>query len=181
MVTPRATLIRTIVAGTIGGWAMIPPGLILLLALERPIDVYGELLARTLFGSARPWSLALVHLATSWGMAAPLVGLVATRSHRAGLLGGVAYGAAIWLGANSLLLPALFGRPTPWQLGWSAIWPSLAVHLVYGVATGLAVVWLFPAPVRPGSFTIVSPAGRGSAGPAPAPSAQRHNDTTSTR
>lgn len=152
MVTPRAVLVRAIGAGTTGGLALIPPGLVLLMVLHRPVNVYGELLALIVFGSVRPWSLGLVHLATSWGMAVPLVGLMAARSYRTGLLGGTGYGAAIWCGANSLLLPFIFGRPTPWQLGWSAIWPSLAIHLVYGVATGLAVVRLFPVPDRAGSL-----------------------------
>lgn len=148
MVALRSVPSRTIIAGTLGGLAMIPPGLVLLLVLHQPVNVYGELLTRILFGSMRPWSLGLVHLTTSWVMAVPLVRLVVARSCRAALLGGAGYGAAIWFGANSLLLPVLFDRPTPWQLGWPSIWPSLVVHLVYGIATGLATIRLFPAPDR---------------------------------
>lgn len=53
---------------------------------------------------------------------------------------GLTYGAAIWVVLNSLMLPVLFGRPTAWRIGWPAIWPSLTVHLVYGVATAAAAL-----------------------------------------
>ncbi len=33
------------------------------------------------------------------------------------------------------MLPWLIGRPTPWAVGWHAMWPSLTVHAVYGVVT----------------------------------------------
>lgn len=129
---------RAIVAGTIGGVAMIPYGLLLLLVLKLNVNVYGALLARLLFGQSAPWSLGLVHFGTSWVLALPLVWLLAWRGDRPAWLVGAAYGALIWLAFNSLLLPILFNRPTAWQLGWSAIWPSLSVHLVYGVVTAVA-------------------------------------------
>lgn len=129
---------RAIVAGTIGGLAMIPYGLVLLLVLKLDVNVYGALLARLLFGRPAPWSLGLVHFATSWGLALPLVYLLAWRGDRSAWEVGAAYGALIWLTFNSLLLPILFNRPSAWQLGWSAIWPSLSVHLLYGVVTAEA-------------------------------------------
>lgn len=131
-------LTRAIVAGTIGGLAMIPYGLVLLLVLKLEVNVYGALLARLLFGGLTPWSLGLTHFATSWGLALPLVYLLAWRGYRPAWVVGAAYGALIWLAFNSLLLPILFDRSSAWQLGWSAIWPSLSVHLLYGVVTAVA-------------------------------------------
>lgn len=135
-------LTRSIVAGTAGGLAMIPYGLVLLLVLDKHVNVYGSLLARLLFGPPAPWSLALVHFATSCVLALPLVYLLAWRGNRPAWELGAAYGAAIWLAFNSLLLPILFSRSSAWQLGWSAIWPSLSVHLLYGIVTAMAAAAL---------------------------------------
>lgn len=47
------------------------------------------------------------------------------------------YGAAFYAGINSLALPIAFGDPTPWQLGFTTVYPSLVIHLVYGVVIAL--------------------------------------------
>ena len=57
---------------------------------------------------------------------------------RAAWLVGAAYGAGFYLPVNSLALPWLFGDPTPWELGWNVVYPSLIVHVVYGVSVALA-------------------------------------------
>ena len=38
---------------------------------------------------------------------------------------------------NSLALPLAFGDPTPWQLGFGFIYPSLIVHMIFGLSIGL--------------------------------------------
>jgi uncharacterized membrane protein YagU involved in acid resistance len=81
--------------------------------------------------------MAVEHLLISVAMALPLVVLVGRTARRSPLLLGALYGAAVWLVVNSLLLPAAFGRPTPWRLGWSAIWPSLMVHVIYGTVAAM--------------------------------------------
>ncbi len=126
------------VAGIAGGVAMIPIGLVLRRVLGYSLNVYGELLLRTLLGGVSPWALAVEHFLISWGMALPLVPLLAWRRRGSPFVLGAMYGAAIWLVVNSLLLPLAFGRLTPWRLGWSAIWPSLLVHVVYGSVAAIA-------------------------------------------
>lgn len=120
------------IAGIVGGVAMIPFGLVLRWVLGYSLNVYGELLVRAILGRVSPWALAIEHFLIAWGMALPLVALLAWRRRAGPLLLGALYGAGIWLVVNSLLLPVIFGRPTPWRLGWPAIWPSLLVHVVYG-------------------------------------------------
>jgi hypothetical protein len=135
-----APVIRgAILGGAIGGLAMVPLGLVLTRWLDRPVNVYGELVVQAILGRRAFWALIVQHVLISWVLAIPLV-LLAPRRGRARFLAlGVAYGAVVWVAVNSLALPILFGRPTPWQTGWAAIWPSLTVHLVYGLATAAAV------------------------------------------
>lgn len=38
---------------------------------------------------------------------------------------------------NSLALPIYFGDPTPWQIGWPTIYPSLIGHINFGASIGL--------------------------------------------
>lgn len=115
---------------------MIPPGMLLLLMGER-VNVYGELLIQTLLGRTHLWAMAIEHFLISWGMAFPLVLLLAILRRPSPLIVGLIYGAGIWLVINSLLLPAIFSQPNAWQTGWPAIWPSLSIHLIYGVATAI--------------------------------------------
>ena len=136
----RRLMARAGIAGLAGGVAMIPVGVLLRRVLGYSLNVYGELLLRTLLGRTPVWALAVEHFLISWGMALPLVAFLGPLRRASPFAVGAAYGAVIWLVVNSLALPLAFGRPTPWQLGWPAIWPSLAVHLAYGVAASAAAV-----------------------------------------
>lgn len=130
----RGIVRQALAAGAVGGLAMIPAGLALRFGLGQRVNVYGEMVVQTLLGQVSPWALLFQHALVSWVLAVPLV-LARRRAPRVpASVTGLAYGAGLWLVVNSLSPPLLFGRPTPWQLGWSAIWPSLTVHLVYGAA-----------------------------------------------
>lgn len=122
---------------------MLPIGLALR-AAGHPVNVYGELVVQTVLGQVYPWALLVEHSLISWSLAWPLVWLLRYRPQTSSFGLGLAYGAAIWVVVNSLALPAVFGRPTPWQMGWPAIWPSLTVHLVYGVMAALVARRLHP-------------------------------------
>lgn len=125
------------VAGLAGGLAMVPIGLVLRTAFELPVNVYGELVILRLVGRLDPLLLALEHVAVSVAMAGPLVVLLHRTGHRAAVPIGLLYGGSAWLIVNSLALPAVFSQPTPWQIGPSAIWGSLIVHLVFGLVAAL--------------------------------------------
>jgi uncharacterized membrane protein YagU involved in acid resistance len=73
------------------------------------------------------------HLVISWVAALPLL-LILRRvgDRRLAALTGATYGAVFYVVVNSWALPLAFGDPTPWQLGWDTVYPSLIVHLVYG-------------------------------------------------
>jgi len=116
---------------------MIPFGLLLGRVLRYPLNVYGTLLVQAILGRAPAWALAVEHFLISWGMAIPLVALLPRLRRGRPILVGALYGASLWVAVNSLFLPAVFGRQTPWQLGSSAIWPSLTVHVVYGAVVAL--------------------------------------------
>jgi uncharacterized membrane protein YagU involved in acid resistance len=66
-----------------------------------------------------------------------------------GLVAGAGYGVGYWFLVNAVTLPALFGRQHPWERGPSAVWPSLLVHVIFGlgVAAVLHVRRWSPAPV----------------------------------
>jgi uncharacterized membrane protein YagU involved in acid resistance len=130
----------SVAAGTLGGLAMIPPGL-LLKAAGYSVNVYGELLLRVVLGRVLPGAMVVQHLAVSVSMAVPFVAFAAGRPGRHLLPLGAAYGTLAWLLVNSCALPIAFGRPTPWALGFDAIWPSLLGHVVYGLALGTVVAW----------------------------------------
>ncbi len=114
---------------------MVPVGVLLKRVLGYPVNVYGEILLERVLGRAPPVALAIEHFSISWWMAVPLAALTQRTIGKAPFWTGVAYGAAIWLVLNSLALPFVFARPTPWTLGWTAIWPSLLIHVLYGAVT----------------------------------------------
>lgn len=116
--------------------AMVPLGLGLR-ASGRPVNVYGELLVRSILGTASPVALAALHALVSVALAAPFV--LASWHRRFGPLWGAGYGALSWAVLNATVLPVWFSRPTAWELGLGAAWPSLAVHVVYGLVLGVAV------------------------------------------
>jgi uncharacterized membrane protein YagU involved in acid resistance len=84
-------------------------------------------------------------MAISWTVSLPLLLWLARISRRRDrLLAGLAYGAGFYVAVNSLVLPLAFGDPTPWQLGFETVYPSLWIHLVYG----FVVAWLARPPAR---------------------------------
>lgn len=135
---------RALFAGTVGGLAMIPVGLAIRHLAGGSVNVYGELVVEWLLGRVAPWSLFLEHFLVSWTFAVPVVALASRLSGGLLLATGLGYGVAIWIVVNSLALPWVFERPTPWTLGWPAVWPSLTVHAVYGVAAAATLARLHP-------------------------------------
>ena len=100
--------------GTIAGLAMIPfAALFRIFGLR--INEYGRKTLELLVGE----------------VASPLHDLLTFVQHM--IISWVVY-----VAVNSLALPLAFGDPTPWQLGAGTVYPSLAVHLVYG----LVLAWV---------------------------------------
>lgn len=133
--------------GTIAGLAMIPFAAVFQ-RLGLRVNEYGRKTLDVFVGDvSAPVHYLLAfgqHLAISWVVAVPLLVLLGGLSRkRDRLLVGLAYGAAFYVVVNSLALPFAFGDPTPWRLGFAAVYPSLLIHLVYG----FTVAWL----VRPGA------------------------------
>ena len=122
-----------LVSGTAGSGAMLPFGIVLR-RMGYSVNVYGQLMANALFGHPPPWVLVAQHFVIGWSLALPPLRLFGWLERFPRIFVGAAYGFIAWLALNSLALPIVFGRPTPWQLGSAAIWPSLLVHLVYGVS-----------------------------------------------
>ncbi len=125
-------------SGTIASLAMIPFGL-LFRALDLRIGHYGKRLVEVSLGELPVTALRILVLAehfvigwlTTWPL---LLMLIWVGTRVPAWTTGLAYGAAYYVAINSLLLPLAFGDPTPWQLGISTIYPSLIVHLVFGVS-----------------------------------------------
>lgn len=127
---------RVLLAGALGSLAMIPVGLAIRHLAGGSVNVYGELVVERLVGRVVPWALVVEHFLVGWVFAVPLAA-VAPHARAGALVGaGLGYGVAVWVAVNSLALPWAFGRPTPWTLGWAAIWPSLTVHAAYGTVAG---------------------------------------------
>ena len=106
------------------------------------VNEYGRKTLELLVGDvAAPLNYLLTfvqHLVISWLAAVPLLLLLRSiADRRARVLAGVVYGAAFYAAVNSLALPFAFGDLTPWQLGFSTVYPSLVIHLVYGLAIAL--------------------------------------------
>jgi len=128
--------------GTLAGLAMIPFAA-LFRAFGLRINEYGRKTLELVVGDvAEPLHTVLTfaqHLLISWFAAVPLLLLLAkVADQRTRALVGAVYGAAFYTVANSWALPLWFGDPTPWELGAATVYPSLAVHLVYGLVIGLA-------------------------------------------
>jgi hypothetical protein len=133
---------ETLRIGTLAGLAMIPFAVVFR-AKGLRINEYGRKTLELAVGEVSPplhYLLSFVqHLLISCIAAAPMVwvfALIPGRSARA--LIGALYGAAFYIVVNSWVLPLVFRDPTPWQLGADTVYPSLIVHLVYGVVLGLA-------------------------------------------
>lgn len=124
-------------SGSIAALAMIPFGL-LFFSFGLRINEYGMKVIQTLFGDApagiRFALFAIEHCIISWSAAIPLlILLVAAYRKVPPLLVGALYGAGFYIVVNSVALPWIFGDLTPWQLGRDFVYPSLVVHLVYGL------------------------------------------------
>ena len=134
-----ASLLKEAVrSGTIASLVMIPFGL-LFKALGLRVGHYGPKLGEFIFGSQpEPWIQALLlvqHLVIGWLSALPLLLVWRWTSPRSpSLADGLLYGALYYLSINALALPTIFGDAFPWQLGWSYVYPSLVVHLVFGLS-----------------------------------------------
>jgi hypothetical protein len=133
-------------SGTLAGLAMIPFAAIFR-ARGLRVNEYGRKTLALVVGEVAPplhYLLSFVqHLLISWVAAVPLLWLLArVGDRRPRVVLGVLYGAAFYVVMNSLALPLYFGDPTPWELGVETVYPSLAIHLVYGLVLGLAA----PAP-----------------------------------
>jgi uncharacterized membrane protein YagU involved in acid resistance len=128
-------------AGTVAGLAMTPFAAVFQ-RLGLRVNEYGRKTLDLFVNDVSApvyYLLAFVqHLAISWVVAVPLLLLLGGFPRkRDRLLIGLAYGAAFYVTVNSLALPFAFGDPTPWRLGFRVVYPSLLIHLVYGVTVAL--------------------------------------------
>lgn len=125
-------------SGTVAALVMIPFGLAFR-ALGLRVNEYGMAVIRALFGAwpagVRFALFAIEHFVIAWIAAVPLLLALRLAPRRASqLLLGALYGAGFYVAINSLALPWLFGDPTPWQLGFEVVAPSLVLHLAYGLS-----------------------------------------------
>ena len=75
------------------------------------------------------------HLVIGWLSAIPLLLFWRwTIPRPIGLSDGLLYGALYYVAINAVGLPLSFGDVFPWQLGWNYVYPSLVVHLVFGLS-----------------------------------------------
>lgn len=133
----KALLIEAVRSGTIASLVIVPLSP-LFKALGLRIGHYGPKFAGLFIDDPQPWMLFVQHLVIGWISALPLLAILArTGAARWPLVAGAAYGAAYYVLVNSLALPIYFGDPTPWQIGWSTIYPSLIGHIVFGASIGL--------------------------------------------
>jgi uncharacterized membrane protein YagU involved in acid resistance len=128
-------------AGTAAGLAMIPFAAFFRSRGLR-INEYGRKTLELVVGDVAPplqHVLTFVqHMIISWTAAMPFLLLLPHMPGRdARVAAGAAYGAGFYVVMNSLALPLAFGDPTPWQLGWATVYPSLTIHLIYGVVLAL--------------------------------------------
>jgi hypothetical protein len=128
-------------AGTVAGLAMVPFAATFRFFGLR-VNEYGRKSLELLVGQVPPpvhLALTLVmHLVISWLAAVPLLLLLRRiADRRTRLLTGLAYGAVFYVAVNSLALPFAFGDRTPWELGFATIYPSLVIHLVFGVGVAM--------------------------------------------
>lgn len=129
-------LIESLRSGTIASIVIMPIGFgFKYLGLR--VGHYGPKLAETLFGNASETVVMAQHFVIGWLSAAPLLyALVIIGKRASSVWIGALYGALYYLLINSFVLPLLYGDLTPWQLGFSYIYPSLIGHIVYGASIG---------------------------------------------
>jgi uncharacterized membrane protein YagU involved in acid resistance len=124
-------------SGTIAALVMMPFGFLFKL-LDLRVGYYGPKFGALLFREPTRFVLFLQHLVLGWVSALPLLLiLVRLQGTAAPVAIGAAYGLAYYVVVNSFALPLFFGDPTPWQLGFSFIYPSVLIHLVFGICIGV--------------------------------------------
>lgn len=136
-----ALALESLRSGTIASLIMMPFGLFFRW-LGLRVGHYGPKVGEALFGlQPEPWMQALLviqHFVIGWLSALPLLLFWLGRSSPAiRLTDGLVYGLSYYLVVNALALPWMFGDAFPWQLGWSYVYPSLVVHLVFGLSLAL--------------------------------------------
>ena len=128
---------ESIRSGTIASLVMMPFGFLFKL-VELRVGHYGPKLAALMFDQPTELLLFVQHIVIGWVSTLPLLLiLVRCRDSARPMAVGAAYGAAYYVLVNSLALPWYFGDPTPWQLGVDFIYPSLLVHVIFGLSIAL--------------------------------------------
>lgn len=127
---------ETVFSGTIASLAMMPAGFLFQQFGQR-VGHYGPKFAGLFFDNPGSVILFAQHILLGWVSTIPLL-LILPGLHRYTfpVTIGAAYGAAYYVAVNSLALPLFFGDPTPWQLGFGVIYPSLVVHVIFGASIG---------------------------------------------
>lgn len=132
---------ESIRSGTIASIAMIPFGFVFQL-LGLRVGHYGKKLLEVFFTNYSEMTFRLLmfieHFVIGWLSAAPLlVLLVLLKNRLAAWAVGAIYGLGYYVILNSFALPLFFGDQTPWTLGFSVMYPSLVIHIVFGVSISL--------------------------------------------
>ncbi|MDI1271065.1 MAG: hypothetical protein PSV40_18425 [Polaromonas sp.] len=128
-------------SGTIASIAMIPFGFVFQL-LGLRVGHYGKKLLEVFFTNYSEMTFRLLmfieHFVIGWLSAAPLLVLLVLLKNRlpAWAVGAI-YGLGYYVILNSLALPLIFGDSTPWVLGVSVMYPSLVIHVIFGVSIAL--------------------------------------------
>ena len=140
-----ALLKETIRSGTIAAIVMMPFGF-LFKALDLRVGHYGPKLGEFLFGlQPQPWMQGLLlvqHLVIGWLSAIPLLLFwKSTFPRPVSVTDGLLYGALYYLTINAFALPLSFGDAFLWRLGWLYVYPSLVVHLVFGLSIAVTAQW----------------------------------------
>ena len=97
-------------------------------AIARP------LLGRELSSGEKKTGGAIVHYAFG-ALLGGLYGILAEANHTARSGFGTAYGAAVWLGADEIMVPALKLSPPPQESPVSQHLSGFGAHLIYGATT----------------------------------------------
>ena len=138
----RTLTLESIIAGTAGALAMMPAGLVFR-ALDMRVGHYGPKFAELYMSAPGPVALFFQHLVLGWISAIPLcLFSLSKRSLAYTLVLGCAYGALYYVLINSFALPVYFGDSLPWSLGISVVFPSLAIHMIFGAVVAASIkIW----------------------------------------
>jgi len=138
----RSVTIESLVAGTVGAIAMMPAGF-LFTELGMRVGHYGPKFAALYLSAPGELALFVQHMVLGWISAIPLVLTpLHSVSYSTLILWGTVYGTFYYVVVNSLAMPLYFGDELPWNLGWSVVYPSLVVHIIFGVAVAYTVRYL---------------------------------------